>query len=430
MSKAILKALPELMQAGLINEAQAGRIRDYYAQKPDRSSYRALLIFGILGALLVGLGIILIIAHNWDQLARPIKISLAFLPLIIGQGAGFYVLFKKWDQKAWREAVATFSFLAFGACISMISQIYNIPGQVSDLLLLWMLLGLPLVYLMQSSMASFIYLFGITYYAGQLGYAEYPTQIPYWYWILLLAVLPHYYLLNKKSPSSNFTIFHHWIIPLSLIITLGTFGQQEELLMFLAYFSLFGWLYLIGRLTYFDEQALRNNGFLVLGSLGCIIMLLMLSFDFFWEELYLSRLDFSTWLSTPEFWVSTALTLLAMAFLYLLARKNGRNQISLMEVLFLIFLLIFVSGFYAPGQSLLMVNVLLLILGIFYIRKGIRQDHLGILNYGLLIITALIICRFFDTKWSFILRGTLFVIVGIGFFIANYQMLRKRKTNA
>lgn len=430
MSKAILKELPELIEAGLLTEAQAIKIRHYYEQKPDRSSNRALLIFGILGALLVGLGIILIVAHNWDQLTRPVKISLAFLPLLIGQAVCFYVLWRRSDQKAWRESAATFLFLTFGACISMISQIYNIPGQVSDLLLVWMLLGLPLVYLMRSSVASFIFLFGITYYGGQLGYAEYPTQIPYWYWILLLAILPHYYKLNKKSPTSNFTIFHHWIIPLSLIITLGTFGQREELLMFLAYFSLFGWLYLIGRLTYFDEQPVRNNGFLVLGSLGSIILLLMLSFDFFWKELYLQRQDFSAWLSAPEFWVTTVLTLLALAFLYLVARKNGPEKITLMEVLFLIFLLLFGSGFYAPGQSLLMVNILLLVIGIFYIRKGINQDHLGILNYGLLIITALIICRFFDTKWSFILRGTLFVIVGIGFFIANYQMLQKRKTNA
>ncbi len=430
MSKAILKALPELIETGIINESQAQSIRQHYAQKQDQSGNRILLIFGILGALLIGLGIILIIAHNWDQLSRPVKIVFAFLPLLIGQVVSFYVLLKKTDQKAWREAAATFLFLAFGACISMISQIYNIPGRVSDLLLVWMLLGLPLVYLLRSSVASFIYLFGITYYGCQLGYVEYPTQIPYLYWLMLLLILPHYYFLNKKSPRSNFTIFHHWIIPLSLIITLGTFGQQEELLMFLAYFSLFGWLYLTGRLTYFDEQPLRNNGFLVLGSLGSVILLLMLSFDFFWEELYLQRLDQASWMASPEFWVAGLLTLLAIVFLYLVARKSGLDKIALMEVLFLIFLFIFVTGFFAPGQSLLLVNILLFVLGIFYIRKGIRQDHLGILNYGLLIITALIICRFFDTKWSFILRGSLFVLVGIGFFIANYQMLRKRKTNA
>lgn len=430
MSKAILKALPELIEAGLMNEKQALAIRDYYEKKPDRSGARALLIFGILGALLVGLGLILIIAHNWDQLSRSVKIALAFLPLLMGQALALYVLWRKKEQKVWMEGAATFLFLAFGACISMISQIYNIPGQVSDLLFIWMILGVPLVYLMRSSMASFIFLVGITYYGCQLGYIEYPTQIPYGYWLLLLLILPHYYLLNKKSPFSNFTIFHHWMIPLSLIIILGTFGQQEELLMFLAYFSMFGWLYLIGRLTYFEDQALRNNGFLVMGSLGSIIILLMLSFDFFWEELYRQRLDINSWNSTPEFWVAIIITLLASAFLFLLVRKNGSQKIALMEVLFLIFLLIFGVGLYAPGQALLMVNILLFILGIFYIRKGIREDHLGILNYGLLIITALIICRFFDTKWSFILRGTLFVMVGIGFFVANYQMLRKRKIKA
>ena len=430
MSKAILKALPELIEAGVLNEQQAQEIRDYYDKKPDRSGARALLIFGILGALLIGLGLILIIAHNWDQLSRPVKIALALLPLVIGQAISFYVLMQKPEQKVWREGAATFLFLAFGACISMISQIYNIPGQISDLMLTWMILGLPLVYIMRSSVASFIFLFGITYYGSQLGYVEYPTQVPYGYWGLLLLILPHYYLLNKNAPRSNFTIFHHWIIPLSLIIVLGTFGQQEELLMFLAYFSMFGWLYLIGKLTFFDEQPLRNNGFLVLGSLGSIIILLMLSFDFFWEELYLQKQDFSSWVSTLEFWVASSLNLLALVFLFLVSRKNGLEKIALMEVLFLVFLFLFGLGFYAPGQSLLLVNILLFILGIFYIRKGVQEDHLGILNYGLLIITALIICRFFDTKWSFILRGILFVMVGIGFFIANYQMIQKRKSNS
>jgi len=39
----------------------------------------------------------------------------------------------------------------------------------------------------------------------------------------------------------------------------------------------------------------------------------------------------------------------------------------------------------------------------------------------------LIICRFFDTNLSFVLRGLLFVLVGLGFFAMNYWMIRKRK---
>ena len=41
-----------------------------------------------------------------------------------------------------------------------------------------------------------------------------------------------------------------------------------------------------------------------------------------------------------------------------------------------------------------------------------RQNWVTPGNYGLIIITALVICRFFDTDLSFVLRGLLFISVG------------------
>ncbi len=66
----ITQVLPELVREGLITADQAERIRARYAADPQRSGNRMLLVFAILGSLLVGLGIILIIAHNWDELRR------------------------------------------------------------------------------------------------------------------------------------------------------------------------------------------------------------------------------------------------------------------------------------------------------------------------------------------------------------------------
>jgi hypothetical protein len=65
--------------------------------------------------------------------------------------------------------------------------------------------------------------------------------------------------------------------------------------------------------------------------------------------------------------------------------------------------------------------------GVLTIWRGAKNDHLGILNYGLLTITALVVCRFFDSDMSFVLRGILFMLVGGGFFVANYAMLKRRK---
>ena len=61
------------------------------------------------------------------------------------------------------------------------------------------------------------------------------------------------------------------------------------------------------------------------------------------------------------------------------------------------------------------------------IYKGSEQNHLGIVNYGLLIIAALIICRFFDTDISFVLRGVIFLLMGIGFILTNVWIIKKSK---
>ena len=61
------------------------------------------------------------------------------------------------------------------------------------------------------------------------------------------------------------------------------------------------------------------------------------------------------------------------------------------------------------------------------VKIGSDSMLFSVLNFGLLIIITVIICRFFDTNMSFVLRGILFVLVGIGFFIANYLMLKRQK---
>src|SRR5690554_5546108 len=157
------KDIPELLKAGIISPETAEKIKQFYNSKESSSANRLLLVFGILGALLVGLGIILVIAHNWDELTRTTKSIFAFLPLLTAQIACAFVLGKKYDNVVWRESATTFLVLALGACISLISQIYHIPGNLSSFLLVWMLLVLPLLYVMQSATAALLYIVGITY---------------------------------------------------------------------------------------------------------------------------------------------------------------------------------------------------------------------------------------------------------------------------
>lgn len=422
------KDIPELVRAGILSPETADKIHNYYKNKENESHNRLFIVFGILGALLIGLGIILILAHNWDEFPRAVKTGFAFLPLVIGQALCAYILLKKSAAVAWRESGAVFLFFAVGASISLVAQIYNIPGNLSSFLLTWMLLGLPLVYSMKSSATSLLYLIGLSYYAVEIGYWTYPSSKSYLYWWLLLLLFPHYYLLYKKNPQSNFMLFHNWMVPLSVLIALGTVADKTEELMFVAYMSLLGCYYLIGNSTHFKTQKRRNNGYLLLGSFGTIALLLGLSFDGFWEKLSTKHFLFNELITTTEFRFALLFSLLALVLLYLQKRKKQWNTIHPQELIFLIFILIFILGLYS-SISVILINFLVFGIGIFTLRKGAKINHLGILNYGLGIITALVICRFFDTNLPFVIRGILFVSVGIGFFAANYWMLKKRKKN-
>jgi uncharacterized membrane protein len=387
------------------------------------------IVFGLFGAILVGLGLILIIAHNWDNLSRFTKTIVAFVPLVAGQLLCAFALLKKSVSVSWRESAAAFLFFAIGSSISMISQIYNIPGNISSFILTWMLLALPLIYLMKSSIISIFYLIGITYYACEVGYFSHffsSSDTPYVFWVLILLALPHYYLLLKHKPNSNFTAFHNWIIPVSVAIVLGTVIRDTHEFMSITYFSLFGVLYLIGHHPIFTQQKLRNNGYKILGALGTIVLMLAFSFDWFWEDLRSNPPQLKEVFTSLDYLPTIILTLLAFILLYLNIKSKPIKEIKPLEPFFILFIITFIIGLNFSFVVVLM-NFFVLATGILTIREGANQNHLGILNYGLLIITALVICRFFDSNISFVIRGLLFVTVGVGFFATNYWMLKKRK---
>ncbi len=57
---------------------------------------------------------------------------------------------------------------------------------------------------------------------------------------------------------------------------------------------------------------------------------------------------------------------------------------------------------------------------------GIQQVKQVRMNVGLVVATALIVARFFDTDLGFLLRGLIFIALGIAFLVANVVMLRRK----
>lgn len=418
------RELDELVANKVITPEVADNIRVYY-DKPAPESNRLVIAFGVIGALLVGMGIVLIIAHNWDDLSTAAKLFVGLAPLAICQVLGGVLVFKQSTSKAWTESVAVMLVFAVATSISIVSQVYNISGNFSKFLLVWCALSLPIVYVLRSWMASLLYWIGITWYVTEArGFLFSSHNYDNYYWFLALAGLPFYINLIRKLPNSNSISFHNWIIAISLATAIGLVkvGAGEEMMLG-AIITLFSIYILIGQLPFFAERKLISNAWLVGGSAGTIITLLVLTFE--WPG-SLADNPGDWWLSKPlAIW--GAVFLLACWLLYEVAKTNGFKNVLSKSYTFLVFVLLFVIGIWEPNISRALTNILLLALGVYTIREGALANQLWKMNYGLLILSILIMCRFFDTDMSFVIRGLLFVMIGAGFFGMNYYMAKKRR---
>lgn len=409
--------IQELIKSEVIDQITADKIQAYYDAKKQQSGNQLIIAFSLLGAILVGLGIILIVAHNWDDFPKSIKTLFAFVPLVIGQVACLFVLFKKSESVAWREGSGSFLFFAVATSISLVAQIYNIPGGTGSFLFTWMLLCFPLIYLMRSSMVSLLYLIGTTAFGVYVGYG---SSEDYRYFLMLALALPHYVQLIKNG-KGNFLLFHHIAIGLSLTIMLGSLANESEPLIFVAYMALLGLFIQISKTSYFRSENPLTNAYQLLGFCGTMYIMYLLSFDWFWFE------DFNRNISllSVEGFVSI---LLISANIWLMMIRKKDWPFDLVEMVFLVFALLFFIKL-NEAIPIVLINLLTLGIGIQTAWRGSRADHLGIVNLGLIIVAILVTCRFFDSDLSFVSRGILFVLVGVGFFGANYWMVKKRRAN-
>ena len=193
----VLGELPTLLEGGVIDGATAERLRRHYEAAAGPSRNWALTIFGLLGGTLVGLGVILLLAHNWADLSRAARTALAFAPLVAAQLLAVWILRTGKTSAAWREGVGLFWTLAVGSAIALVAQTYHIPGDAGRFALTWMLLALPIVYLLNATGPALVYLAGITFWAID-AQSNGGQALPFW--PLAALILPHVVAAARGNP--------------------------------------------------------------------------------------------------------------------------------------------------------------------------------------------------------------------------------------
>jgi hypothetical protein len=77
-------------------------------------------------------------------------------------------------------------------------------------------------------------------------------------------------------------------------------------------------------------------------------------------------------------------------------------------------------------SAAILLNVYALGLGVELIARGLRAHSTARTNFGLLVIAALAMARFFDGDLSFVTRAIGFIVIGLGFLLTNLVLFKKR----
>lgn len=427
--KWLYQELPELVAKGILTQEVAGKIRECYGEVKRTSRTSVVLIMcGTIGALLIGLGIILLLAHNWEQFSRFTRVILSLAPLAIGQGLAFWVLWKRPQSVAFKEGTATFLTLMVGASIALISQTYNISGDTGTFILTWMFLMVPLVYIMQASLPAAIYLIGVTAWSGS--YWNNPAKAVL-FWPLAAIIAPHFiWALRQEIYTIRATILSLVMIiciSLGTGFSLGKTWSGSWVILFPSIYAIFyylGWWKFSG-LTSNWQRPLR-----IIGGIGLFVLAFQFTFRYAWQYLdsYSYRLNsnISDISALPDHIITLAILATAILLFYdTVKRKN--ITISLFGAVPLLAMLAYLVRGQSTVLPLIIFNVYLFVLSVSRIMIGIRNNSLGTINIGMLMLAILIIARFFDSDISFIIKGLAFIIVGIGFLATNVLLARRRE---
>lgn len=422
--------LPNLVTKGIIDEEGAAKIKTHYGALPKTSTLpMALIITGILGAVLIGAGIILIFGYNWENFTLNQRTVLSFLPLIVAQMVYGYTFFRKRNDTGWVESSSIFLMLMLASSLALISQTYHVDGELEDFLFTWILLSIPLLYLMNASLPAMLLMILSTWWAGLV--VDFQSYKPIYYWLFFLAFLPHliYHLKDRKTEIRE--VLLGWVFVVSfgiaMIFVFASRNIADHYLIGIA--AITPLVYLLGKYVHGHGATIWQRPLQTASIAMTIGVSLFFAYGIDWKEFRLEKI-MTAYLEAGSLGILNLVFVIA-CFVGTISlasiRFSKKQQTNPFLLIFPVLVLIMLGA--GMTFSKIAFNVFLLGFSIFYIKEGLNTQKLSLINVGMLILSLLIGMRFFDVSIPFMIKGIVFIIIGICFLTANVYLSKKYKSN-
>lgn len=417
---------------GLVTPEQGDRIRQRYDQPPAAAPADAvpwgLLVFSTAGAIVIGLGVILLFAYNWAEIPKSGKLALVFGAVIGAHAGGMRLLTRAGWQPKLGEALVALGTMFYGAGIWLVAQIYNIDEHYPNGFLFWALGALAMAWAIRSTANGLLAVVLLTIW----GSCEvFDFRSPEYWSVLLVAggLLP----LAWKQRSA--LLLAASIAALQFLIAVNVFHWGAGAHAFTASLALGVLLVAAARLTEADRPDFAAGaGVMRIFGFGAFLFCsYLLSFHdaaddlLDWTRNYGPRPAFASAFGWTLFGTGLA------GWAWIARRSLLQRELEIRREEWLLpIALIYCFGVAVldpRGYSLLVswsFNFILLGFAIMWIWRGCRDSQLGPTVLGSLLLTAVVLARYFDLFQSLAARGLAFIVLGV-FFVAEAMYYRKMR---
>ena len=350
---------------------------------------RLVTIVATLGSVLLGLGVILFFAANWEEMPRAGKLSLILVAIVAAYVTGYWLRYLRGYQRV-GTAVVFLACLFYGSGIHLVAQVYHVELNDPSLFLYWFLGVLPMAYLIRSQV---VLVLAIGLFLGAMGF-----RLPGW--------------LEAVSAGEAVAVFGLY---LTLGLTLYGLGKLQGLFeptrIFARVYEAVGLLTTLGALylltfrTWYEGNAYRDEG--IAGSLA----------GEFWLV----------------FFLATALAVFLLAGTLVFRVKRGAELLELTyeaAAALLLLVAVYLVVYLPTGNDVafpVVFNVLLLLAIVGLVFAGYYRPQEAIINMALGLFALDVVTRYFELSWTLLDRSVVFIVAGALLLGVGFVLERGRR---
>ncbi len=433
MDKKTRHKLAVWVAAGLISPQQAEAIERHESHSGSDTSW-GILIFAGFGAVVLGLGVILLFAYNWAEMHKFTKLGIVFGSVTATHAAGLWLSRTRWPHGV-AEAAHMLGSMLFGAGIWLVAQIYHISAHYPNAFLIWAAGAILLAWALPSTAQGILgaVLLCIWACAEAMSYSNPVTFAP----LLILATTGSLAWV-RKSPTLLTVSAVSFTIAAVAGLPINDDGIFQVVLTIGLVFSAAAWM-TRGHLEFPSASPVLRTMSLVL-YLPCLFILTFLDAA---EDL----VDFSFWEDAASA-ERYALILLALAAVALTAlavhRAEKRGEVNSPEfrgllcaplVIFLTYTVMWwtvnMKILHPAPESwplvmTLLGNAVFIYHTVAWLWIGCRETRRGLVVSGSLMLAIWTFARFTDLFDSLLARGAMFMAMGGALFLVATMYHRQR----